>query len=144
MRYSTKSGITLVEVIAGLSLMGTLLTVILVSSSQHLRQLTAAEKKRASVRMLDNFLASWSVSDFDVARIPDAVRRSGLAVVGQFGAHGVEGDQSHEFPNYQVELRRMRRSEFNGGSVVRLTVTSTNTTGERHPTAWAEVMVPEQ
>ncbi len=143
MRSSTARGITLVEVIAGLTLMGTLLAVILVSSSQHLRQLKAAERKRVSVRMLDDFLASWSIANFQADRIPEAVRRSRLPAVGQFGHHGLEDDVRGFRSEYQVELRRVGQTGFQQGSVIRLTVTTVDAAGDRIPTTWAEVMVPQ-
>ena len=142
MRSSNHSGITLIEVVAGLALMGTLLTVILVGSSQHLRQLKAAQQKRDSVRMLDEFLATWSAHRFKTDRIADAVSRAGLPATGQFGLVGREG-QDHERSRFRVELRRVGSSEFGSGSIIRLTVSVPNESGGRTTTAWAEVVVPQ-
>ncbi len=143
MRSSLANGITLVEVIAGLALMGTLLTVVVVSSSQHLRQLKAAERKRESVRLLDDFLASWSVNNFSRDGIDEAVRRSGLPATGSYGTHAVEHKSGQVGTSFQVALRTFSAPDFDTGSVVRLTVSVPNEWHGRIPTAWAEVLVPE-
>ena len=142
MRSSAANGITLVEVVAALTLMGSLLTVILVSGSKHLRQLKAAEQKRVSVRKLDDFLATWSVSNFDPAQIPAAVQRSGMAATGQYGRHGIEESSAGTDEGFQVELQRVRDSELDGGAVLRLTVSAAHAQRGRTSTAWTEIMVP--
>lgn len=142
MRRSSASGMTLIEVVAGLALMGSLLTVVLVSSSQHLRQLKAAEQKRASVRMLDDFLAGWSIGNFGRDAVADAVLRSGLPATGSFGTHG-RGDRSDAMKDaYRVHLRAIVSPVFAEADLVRLTVSIPDSSGGRINTAWAEVLVP--
>ena len=141
MRSSTANGVTLVEVVAALALMGTLLAVILVGGSKHLRQLKAAERKRESVRRLDDFLATWSVRNFDPSAIPDAVQRSGLPVTGHYGVHGLREPNLGTSVEYQVDLERAQSSEFDSASIVRLTVSAPHGELGRKPTAWAEVLV---
>lgn len=143
MRSSTANGLSLIEVVAGLALMGTLLTIVLVSSSQHLRQLKAAERKRQSVQMLDDFLASWSVNRFAPETIDEAVQRSGLAATGSFGTHGINEQSSGHPDGYQVELRRAMSPSFDSASIIRLTVSVDAGKPQRLQTAWAEVLVPE-
>lgn len=133
----TNGGMTLIEVVVSLALMGTLLTVILIGGSQHLRQLRSAERKRVSVRKLDEFMTAWSLDQFSVSAIPLAVERSGLSVRGHFGEH--KGTTS--VPRYRVDVTRVRRAEIGSGSVVRLSVSVTEANGETFPTCWAEVMV---
>lgn len=139
MRSSVRCGMTLIEVVAGIALLGALLTVLLVSGAQHLRQLKLAEHKRQSVSMLEDFLAAWSMSNFERSGISSAVARSGLPATGQYGNHG----GAHHGSPYQVELRRTGTSEFGIGSVVRLTVRVANAGRVPRETAWAEVIVLE-
>ncbi|QDT07424.1 hypothetical protein K227x_58510 [Rubripirellula lacrimiformis] len=143
MRSSAGNGITLVEVIAGLALMGTLLTTVVISSSQHLRQLKAAERKRESVARLDDFLSSWSISNFSRDGVGDAVRRSGLAATGAYGTYGVDRTAGQTSAPFQVDIRKHASSDFKSGAIVRLTVSVPNDGNARTRTAWAEVLVPE-
>lgn len=141
MRSSTANGIALVEVVAGLTLMGTLLTVILISGSQHLRQLKAAERKRESVRALDDFLASWSISNFSRDGISTAVQRSGMPAIGEYGSHSLESSSRHL---YQVNLSVVGKADFPDSSIVRLEVSSVQPTLGHNKTTWAEVIVPDE
>lgn len=50
-------GMTLIEVVAGIGLMGTVLVVTLATHSAHVRQQQQAERKLAAVRALDRLIA---------------------------------------------------------------------------------------
>ena len=132
---------TLIEVVAGLALMGTLLTAVLVGGSRHLRQLKLAEHKVASVRVLDQFLTTWSSFNFDSERISDAVNASELPVIGEYGNFGVGGVVSTQRPAYRVHIASSQNEAITTGKVVRLTVSVPDLYGKRVPTAWAEVIV---
>ena len=140
MRSSTANGIALVEVIAGLTLMGTLLTVILISGSQHLKQLKAAERKRESVRMLDDFIATWSISNFSPDGIPAAVKRSRMPATGTYGRYPLE---SQSGDRYQVDLSVIGNAAFPNSSIVRLEVSANLPARGYVKTAWAEVIAPQ-
>ena len=143
-RSSAASGITLLEVVASIALLGTLLTLVLVANAKNLRQIKAAERKRESVRMLDDFLATWSVHQFAMDGIADAAKRSGLPVVGDLGQHGIpaSGSSRDDYrADYRVEIQRKGAVASDLGDRVRLTVSVGVGAGERTHTAWAEVMV---
>lgn len=144
MRSSIAKGVTLIEVVAGLALMGTLLTLILVSGSRHLRQSKAARDKIDSARQLDDFLAAWSISEFSEAGIPDAVARSGLSATGFYGDHEFAGAKAarsgRSSADARVQIRKARNSSIPGAMVLRLTVSVPADRGQRFNAAWAEVL----
>lgn len=57
-------GLTLIEVVVGTVIAGTLLVSILLSASTFSRQRVHLEEKREALRSIDRFLAEWSLSDF--------------------------------------------------------------------------------
>src|ERR1700722_4369419 len=59
-RQSAGRGLTLVEVIAGLTLLATLLASILVAFGSQARQIRAARDRMAAVEMADRLLGEWS------------------------------------------------------------------------------------
>lgn len=56
---------TLIEVVVGTALLGTLAVVSMLTTASHLRQLRNAESKITACRIADQFLAAWSQSNFD-------------------------------------------------------------------------------
>ena len=63
-RSGLVSGLALVEVVAGLALMGTLLVVAIIASTGQTRQLRQVARKEAAVQLLDRFLTEWSAEEF--------------------------------------------------------------------------------
>jgi|GEM_PF-2739955 len=63
-RYSTtcpRRGMTLIEVVAGLALLGTMLVAIFVIHARLIRQTALAHRKAAAVQATDALLTKWSV-----------------------------------------------------------------------------------
>ena len=73
---TTARGLTLLEVVAGMALMATLLTTILVAFGSNLRQIRRAQQRLAAIRQADRLLGEWFqqpnlVSVGDSGDIPD-------------------------------------------------------------------------
>jgi type II secretory pathway pseudopilin PulG len=62
-----RKGLTLIEVIAGLLLMSTLLVGILTAGSRHMRQLRLAKQRLAAAAMADQLLTAWAQSEQNLA-----------------------------------------------------------------------------
>ena len=75
---SRKNGVSLIEVVVGIALMGALAATAIIAGSSHLRQLKVAEKKRLAVDVVDRFLASWSRYDFKEKQAPQAAIDAGV------------------------------------------------------------------
>jgi len=59
MRSVPRRGLSLVEVVAGVALLATLLVGIVLAAGRHGAQLRAAEQRLAAVRAADRLLAQW-------------------------------------------------------------------------------------
>ncbi len=139
-RSGYRSGITLIEVVAAVALMGTLLTTVIVGNAKHVRQMKAAQQKREAVHLLDQFLATWSLSGFDKEVLQPAVNRSGMTATGSFGVVGFE--QSDErVEKYKVRVQRKGDATFGTASRVRLTVSCVGPERAEVDVCWAEVLV---
>ncbi len=57
-----RQGLTLVEVIAAIALMGTLLAATITAYGQHARQSVLAIKRLKAIEEMDQLMAAWSVS----------------------------------------------------------------------------------
>lgn len=79
---SRRNGVSLIEVIVGIALMGTLAATAIIAGSAHLRQLKVAEKKRLAVNVVDRFMTSWSRYDFKEKQAPQAAIDAGLPLQG--------------------------------------------------------------
>jgi type II secretory pathway pseudopilin PulG len=62
-----RNGLTLIEVIAGLMLMSTLLVGILTAGSRHMRQLRQAKQRLAAAAVADQLLTAWAQSGQNLA-----------------------------------------------------------------------------
>lgn len=60
-------GLTLIEVVVGLAIAGSLLSVVIMTSTHHVKQLRLAKQKRAALQSVDRFLSIWSRYDFRAA-----------------------------------------------------------------------------
>ncbi len=127
---------TLIEVVAGIALLGTLMVAVLISGSQHLRQLKAADQKRQATAKLDDFLAAWALQNFSDDGLSVAAARAGLSVAD----HPVASDSTQT--SYVVEVSP-RPALIDGGKVLRLDVSAQRPNGTRRPAAWAEILVEQ-
>ncbi len=57
-----QAGLTLIEVVAAIAILGSVLTAVVVAKTRHTRQLALAERRAAAVRAADALLHRWSVS----------------------------------------------------------------------------------
>ena len=58
----TRCGLTLIEVVAGIALLATLLVSILVAHKKHAEQVRLAQKRLDAIEQLDQLLAEWSAA----------------------------------------------------------------------------------
>ncbi len=58
-RCLRRAGLTLIEVVAALVILGTILVGIVLSRSRHLRQIALTERKMQAVRAADGLLTGW-------------------------------------------------------------------------------------
>jgi prepilin-type N-terminal cleavage/methylation domain-containing protein len=111
-RCSRRAGLTLIEVIAALVILGTLLVGIVLSRSRHSRQIALAERKMQAVRAADGLLTRWWSS-------PEGIP---LGNSGQ-----VESDPSLR---WRTEVRPDPTLEKLDVRVVRLEILETRSTGQ--------------
>ncbi|QDU70610.1 type IV pilus modification PilV family protein [Mucisphaera calidilacus] len=55
----TRAGLTLIEVVAALAILGTILATMVMAKSYHTRQLANADKQSRAVTLTDNLIAAW-------------------------------------------------------------------------------------
>lgn len=63
-RSGWHSGLTLIEVVAGMAIAGTLLVSVILSTSVHRRQVKRAMLKQEAIVALDRLLCAWAAEDF--------------------------------------------------------------------------------
>lgn len=63
LRSCERSGLTLVEVIASVALMTTLLVGLLTAHSRHIKQIKLADEKQIAIDLADGLVADWFASD---------------------------------------------------------------------------------
>lgn len=56
---SRAAGLTLIEVVAAIAILGTILVGIVMAKSRHTAQLASAERRMAAVTVADELIASW-------------------------------------------------------------------------------------
>lgn len=112
---------TLVEVIAGLALMASTLTAVLVVRGQCVRQGRDLERHREAIDTADRLLATWWQ---DVSTFPRS------------GSGPIPGSTSLE---WRTSRQRNPAVEALDGEVVRLVVAHE---GEGAPLTWVEVVLP--
>ncbi len=66
-----RSGLSLIEVVAGTALAGTLLVGVLLAMSAHAKQLRQIELGEAGLQLIDKMLSAWALRDFDNEDLPD-------------------------------------------------------------------------
>ena len=60
--YSRRSGLTLLEVLAAVAILGTILVGVVMAKSRHMRQMAAIGRQDAAVRAADELIAAWWAS----------------------------------------------------------------------------------
>ena len=65
---SSLSGLTLIEVVASVALLSTLLVGLLSSHAKHLRQINTAHRTNQAIELTDQLLARWFASDDPLPR----------------------------------------------------------------------------
>jgi type II secretory pathway pseudopilin PulG len=80
-----RDGLTLIEVIAGVVLAGTLLVAIINASSMHKRQLKLIDRKVVAAAAIDDFLNQWSRHQFAQADVDRATKASGCLLEDHIG-----------------------------------------------------------
>jgi len=103
-RRSRRVGLTLIEVVAAIVILGTILVGVVLARSRHTRQIRLAGRKAAAVQLADRLLTDWWT---DPNGVP--VGRS-----GSVGENGTFVWETRELPR--------RDSRALGGRVVELTV----------------------
>ena len=58
-RQWSRAGLTLIEVVAAVAILGTILVGVVLAKSRHTHQLALAERKMAAVRAADELIAGW-------------------------------------------------------------------------------------
>ncbi|WP_390621105.1 type II secretion system protein [Stieleria neptunia] len=137
-----RQGVTLIEVVASIAIAGSLLSVVIIGGSQHLRQLKQARDKRIATEALDGFLSAWSVSNFNETRIADAVAQSNLSAVGDFGQFGRESSSPGSRTMY-ARLKSRGRGNLGDSRRVRLTVFARTADRREQNLAYAEILIPD-
>jgi type II secretory pathway pseudopilin PulG len=77
----SRSGLTLIEVIAGTALAATLLVSILLAMTFHSRQLRQLKLGQAGLELLDQFLAKWAQRDFRDTSLAELAKTTNLHIV---------------------------------------------------------------
>lgn len=134
-------GLTLIEVVVGLALLGTVLSTAIVAGSSHLGQLRAAEQKRTGAIVLDQFLSQWSLSRYATSEADEIAEKMNITAIDESAGEtwNLSGDRPLERP--AVVLRAGRRCELPGAAVVRVDVFVGRGT---RPAAWAEIVTGER
>lgn len=91
-RNRSVQGFTLIEVIVGLALMGSLLAAVTLATARYKRQLTLAEAKLEAVHVAQSVLAQWWQESFD------AIPRNGSGEVTSTDSTDGLSWRTHELP----------------------------------------------
>jgi len=62
LRRSRSAGLTLIEVVAAITILGTILVGVVIAKSRHTRQLALTQRRDAAVRAADELITQWWVS----------------------------------------------------------------------------------
>jgi len=104
-RYSRRCGLTLVEVVGGTALLGTLLVSVLIAAGRLQVQRAASQRHLAACSIADRLLADWWP---DRAKLP---RSGGGTIEAEGGAY-----------NWRTRVVANDAAEQLGGEVVRLEI----------------------
>ena len=73
-----RSGLTLIEVVVGLAIAGTLLATTIMAATAQRRQLKQANQKQQAVELIDRFLTAWTQGRFKATLEQSAAESSGV------------------------------------------------------------------
>lgn len=134
----SRTGLTLIEVVAGLALMGTLLVAVLLGASSHLRQLRTARQKTSAIESLDRLLPFWSRDGFSQESLPECAL---LAKVHLFALDmSVASAEDPDAIGVRVQSRPLAESTGFRLEVVRLEAWASHDQLDGTPLTWVEVL----
>src|SRR5262245_61261655 len=92
---SARTGLTLLEVVAAIAILGGILVGLVLSKSRNERQLAVAKRQSQGVRLLDDLIASWWAADASGRAVP----------IGAYGAvsHGAWAWETRIVANPAIE-----------------------------------------
>ncbi len=123
--WRRSTGVTLVEVLVALSLLGSLAVAMVLSRGQLMDQHRRAEQKQEAVRVADTLLAGWWAEDHDAFPVGD------------------EGPiESHDGWVWETQLMPKRELEPFGARAVRLRILDTKTPGDPVELTSVELVLP--
>jgi hypothetical protein len=116
-------GLTLIEVLAALALVGTLLVSVIMARAQHVRQLARAQRTLQVTAAVDNLLAGWWPPPPEPPEENSSSKRTQTSIpsYGSGDLPGFDGLQ------WQTEPLADDSLETFGAWIIRLTVTDTRT-----------------
>lgn len=133
-----RDGVTLVEVIAAIALVGSLLALSFMANAAHLRQAQRANDKQLATALLDRLIADWSRSEFRDADFDSLVRRHGLLSPSAGEARRRAAPATN---NWTVRTERRKARSIPQAEIVRLAVWSATSDS---PLAWLEIIREDQ
>jgi prepilin-type N-terminal cleavage/methylation domain-containing protein len=110
------AGLTLIEVVAAITILGTILAGVVLAKSRHTRQLSLTQRRNVAVRAAGDLITGWWTS-------PSGVPTD--------SSGAVQADPSLVWQTRQVENDQMHRL---GAVVVRVEIHDANSVGPRPPT----------
>jgi prepilin-type N-terminal cleavage/methylation domain-containing protein len=128
LRCLPRAGLTLLEIIAAIAILGTILVGIVLAKSRHTRQYALSERKTAAVQAADRLISAWWMSPNGIP-----LEDSGL----------IEADESLTWQTYLVENHEIEQL---GGRVVRVEIRETRPNllePDEGPLVAVELVLPE-
>ncbi len=119
-----RQGFTLIEVVTGLALMGTLLVAILLAHGRHGRQIRSAQHRLAAIDAADRMLADWVRTPYTTFK-----RRRGT----------VPGNEGF---TWQIGFRESPDTRSMGLRIMRLEIHDNNAQAKGSPLATVDLLVP--
>lgn len=125
--YSPRSGLTLLEVLAAVAILGTILVGVVMAKSRHTRQMAATGRQDAAVRAADELIAAWWASPRGVP-------------IGESGGCGADGSL-----RWQTGVVANKEIEAMGARVVRVEVRSSSASvdGQARPGVAVDLVLPD-
>lgn len=134
----SRTGLTLIEVVAGLALMGTLLVTVLLGASSHLRQLRAAQQKTIAIESLDRLLSLWSSDGFSEGSLPECALLAKVHLIGSNLSEASDGDS--DVIGVRLQAGPLAESTGFRLEVVRLEAWASHDQLDGVPLTWVEVL----
>lgn len=125
------SGLTLIEVVVGAAIAGTLLVSAILGASSHRRQLRLAQQKMEAVESIDRLLSAWAVYGFASESLPKAA--SACAIRLRQSAIASEASDGIELATFRTSAQTTHEL---GIDIVRVEAYLPNVS---KPISWIEV-----